>query len=91
MPADRRTRTVPASRSASRQRSGQHVPERLLRGPLGLPRWTGRMLRVEIEGWVDPDLTARDADVLGRQVAAAVARRLPEAGSLTWTSRAAPG
>jgi hypothetical protein len=46
---------------------------------------------VEIEGWVDPDLTARDADVLGRQVAAAVARRLPEAGSLTWTSRAAPG
>jgi len=34
-------------------------------------RWTGRTLRVEIEGWVDPDLPAREADALGRQVAAA--------------------
>src|SRR5258708_36425797 len=32
-------------------------------------RWTGRTLRVEIEGWVDPDLTARAADDLGRLVA----------------------
>jgi hypothetical protein len=24
-------------------------------------RWTGRTLRVEIEGWVDPGITARDA------------------------------
>jgi divalent metal cation (Fe/Co/Zn/Cd) transporter len=53
-------------------------------------RWTGRTLRVEIEGWVDPDLPARDADALGRQVAAALARQLPEAGSLTWASRAGP-
>jgi len=53
-------------------------------------RWTGRTLRVEIEGWVDPDLPARDADAIGRQVAATVARQLPQAGSLTWTSRAAP-
>jgi cation diffusion facilitator family transporter len=53
-------------------------------------RWTGRTLRVEIEGWVDPDLTARDSDALGRRVADAVAGQLPEAGSLTWTSRAAP-
>ena len=29
-------------------------------------RWTGRTLRVEIEGWVDPDLPVRDADALGR-------------------------
>ena len=28
-------------------------------------RWTGRTLRVEIEGWVDPGLPARDADALG--------------------------
>jgi divalent metal cation (Fe/Co/Zn/Cd) transporter len=28
-------------------------------------RWTGRTLRVEIEGWVDPDLSARDARCLG--------------------------
>ena len=53
-------------------------------------RWTGRTLRVEIEGWVDPDLTARDADELGRLVASELSRQLPEAGSLTWTTRAAP-
>ena len=32
-------------------------------------RWTGRTLRVEIEGWVDPALTVSDADALGQQVA----------------------
>ena len=53
-------------------------------------RWTGRTLRIEIEGWVDPDLTAREADSLGRQVADAVAEQLPSAGSLTWATRAAP-
>jgi cation diffusion facilitator family transporter len=53
-------------------------------------RWTGRTLRVEIEGWVDPDLRAKDSDALGRQVADAISRQLPEAGSLTWTTRAAP-
>ena len=53
-------------------------------------RWTGRTLRVEIEGWVDPDLPARDADTLGRQVVDTIARQLPEAGDFTWTSRAAP-
>jgi divalent metal cation (Fe/Co/Zn/Cd) transporter len=53
-------------------------------------RWTGRTLRVEIEGWVDPAMTARQADELGRKVADAVAAQLPEAGSLTWTTRAAP-
>jgi cation diffusion facilitator family transporter len=53
-------------------------------------RWTGRTLRVEIEGWVDPAMTARDADALGREVAGAVARQLPQTGSFTWTSRAAP-
>jgi cation diffusion facilitator family transporter len=53
-------------------------------------RWTGRTLRVEIEGWVDPDSSARDADALGRQVAVALSEQLAEAGSFTWTSRAAP-
>jgi cation diffusion facilitator family transporter len=52
-------------------------------------RWTGRTLRIEIEGWVDPELTTRDADALGRLVADQVSRRLPEAGSLTWAARAA--
>jgi divalent metal cation (Fe/Co/Zn/Cd) transporter len=53
-------------------------------------RWTGRTLRVEIEGWVDPDLPTRDADAIGRQVATAVAQQLPQVGSLTWASRAGP-
>jgi cation diffusion facilitator family transporter len=51
-------------------------------------RWTGRTLRVEIEGWVDPELPAKDADAIGRQVAANISRQLPEAGSFTWTTRA---
>jgi cation diffusion facilitator family transporter len=53
-------------------------------------RWTGRTLRVEVEGWVDPGLPARDADALGRLVADEISRQLPEAGSFTWTTRAAP-
>jgi len=53
-------------------------------------RWTGRTLRVEIEGWVDPDLTARAADALGARVADAISQQLPRAGSLTWVARAAP-
>jgi cation diffusion facilitator family transporter len=53
-------------------------------------RWTGRTLRLEIEGWVAPELTAREADAIGRLVASEVSRQLPEASSLTWTARAAP-
>jgi len=53
-------------------------------------RWTGRILRVEIEGWVDPALPVAAADQIGRHVAAALARELPTAGSFTWISRAAP-
>ena len=53
-------------------------------------RWTGRTLRVEIEGWVDPDLTVSSADALGQRVALAVASELPDVGSFTWTARAAP-
>jgi divalent metal cation (Fe/Co/Zn/Cd) transporter len=53
-------------------------------------RWTGRTLRVEIEGWVDPDLPVKDADALGRRIADQLARHLPQAGSFNWTTRAAP-
>src|SRR6478609_7953560 len=42
-------------------------------------RRTGQTLRIEIEGWVDPDMPIRDADKLGRQVATALAREDPEA------------
>jgi cation diffusion facilitator family transporter len=53
-------------------------------------RWTGRILRVEVEAWVDPGLTAREADALGRQAAGAVAGQVPDMGSFTWSTRAAP-
>jgi cation diffusion facilitator family transporter len=53
-------------------------------------RWTGRTLRVEIEGWVRPELTVSEADTLGQQVAQAIAAGLPDAGSLSWTARAVP-
>jgi divalent metal cation (Fe/Co/Zn/Cd) transporter len=53
-------------------------------------RWTGRTLRVEIEGWVDPDVPAKEADAMGRLVASKLSHELPEARSLTWTTRAAP-
>jgi cation diffusion facilitator family transporter len=52
-------------------------------------RWTGRTLRVEIEGWVNPELTTREADNLGRIVAGAVEEATPGIGSFTWTARAA--
>ncbi len=53
-------------------------------------RWTGRVLRVEVEAWVDPDLMARDADALGRRAASAVYRQVPDVGSFSWSTRAAP-
>jgi cation diffusion facilitator family transporter len=53
-------------------------------------RWTGRTLRVEIEGWVDPGLAVIEADELGQQVAVQVARQVPDMRSFTWTTRAAP-
>jgi hypothetical protein len=53
-------------------------------------RWTGRTLRIEVEGWVEPDLPVKAADAIGRLIATAISQQLPEAGSLTWTARAAP-
>jgi len=53
-------------------------------------RWTGRILRVEVEAWVDPGLSVRDADAVGRRAAEAVAARVPDMGSFSWSTRAAP-
>ena len=50
-------------------------------------RWTGRTLRVEVEGWVDADSTVADADRTGQLVAERVAARLPEVRSFSWTAR----
>ena len=53
-------------------------------------RWTGRTLRIEVEGWIHPELTTSAADAIGLRVADQVSRQLPEAASLTWAARAAP-
>lgn len=50
-------------------------------------RWTGRTLRVEVEGWVNADITVTAADNLGRIVSERVSQELPEMRSFTWTAR----
>jgi cation diffusion facilitator family transporter len=50
-------------------------------------RWTGRTLRVEIEGWVDAALSVANADAIGRDVAQHVSTRLPDIRSITWAAR----
>ena len=52
-------------------------------------RWTGRTLRLELEGWVDGGVSVADADRLGQAVAQAVGHALPEVRSLTWSARGA--
>ena len=51
-------------------------------------RWTGRTLRMELEGWVDGSVSVAEADRLGQAVAQAVGRAVPEVRSLTWSARA---
>jgi cation diffusion facilitator family transporter len=51
-------------------------------------RWTGRTLRVEVEGFLDPETPVAAADRIGRGVAAALAPQIPEMHSFTWTARA---
>ncbi|CAM3043245.1 cation diffusion facilitator family transporter [Mycobacterium intermedium] len=53
-------------------------------------RWTGRTLRVEVEGWVASDTTVADAERIGRLVADQLCERLPEMRSFTWAARAVP-
>ena len=52
-------------------------------------RWTGRTLRVEVEGFLDPATPLAVADRIGRSVASALAPQIPEMRSFTWTARAA--
>ena len=52
-------------------------------------RWTGRTLRVEVEGFLDPDTALGAADQLGRDVAFALASHIPQMHSFTWTALAA--
>jgi len=50
-------------------------------------RWTGRTLRVEVEGWIEASTTVADADRIGRVVADRLGAELPEMRSFTWTAR----
>ena len=50
-------------------------------------RWTGRTLRVEVEGWLDTDLTIGDADHVGHLVAEQLAQALPGMRTFTWIAR----
>jgi cation diffusion facilitator family transporter len=52
-------------------------------------RWTGRTLRVELEGWVDGRMSVAEADRIGQAVASAVGSAVPEVRSLTWSARGA--
>jgi divalent metal cation (Fe/Co/Zn/Cd) transporter len=52
-------------------------------------RWTGRTLRVEVEGFLNPDTPLAAADRIGRKVADALAPQIPEMRSVTWTARSA--
>lgn len=53
-------------------------------------RWTGRTLRIDIEGWVTANLSVGAADTLGGQVVDAVHAAIPEARAVTFTPRAMP-
>ena len=53
-------------------------------------RWTGRTLRITIEGWVDPHLAVRDADHLGQHAAEAVHAAVGEARVITFIPQAMP-
>jgi divalent metal cation (Fe/Co/Zn/Cd) transporter len=52
-------------------------------------RWTGRTLRVEVEGFLNPDTPLAESDQIGRSVAAALTPRIPDMHNFTWTARAA--
>lgn len=51
-------------------------------------RTTGRILRIDVEGWVDPATTVQEADRIGQQVADSVAAAVPDIRAFTWTTRA---
>jgi divalent metal cation (Fe/Co/Zn/Cd) transporter len=51
-------------------------------------RWTGRTLRVEVEGFLDPDTTVAKAEQIGANVASALEPEIPEMRSFSWTARA---
>src|SRR6201996_2604533 len=51
-------------------------------------RWTGRTLRVEVEGFLDSETSLATADQVGRSVASLLTSRIPDMQSFTWSARA---
>ena len=51
-------------------------------------RWTGRTLRVEVEGFLDSETSPASADQIGRSVASLLTSRIPDMHSFTWSARA---
>lgn len=51
-------------------------------------RWTGRSLILDVTGSLDPSLTIRDADEIGRAVRAEVFDAVEEARTVTWVAQA---
>jgi len=50
-------------------------------------RWTGRTLRLEVEGWVASQTTVAEADRIGQAIADELSTQLPDMRSFTWTAR----
>jgi hypothetical protein len=50
-------------------------------------RWTGRTLRIEVEAFLNPDITIAEADQIGDHVGAALTPQIPDMRSFTWTAR----
>jgi cation diffusion facilitator family transporter len=70
---------------ATAERAAADVPG--VRHAHARARWTGRILRVEIEGWVDGQTTVTEADRLGQTVADRLATEIPDMRNFTWTAR----
>jgi cation diffusion facilitator family transporter len=52
-------------------------------------RWSGRTLRVEVEGWLDGATTVTESDAIGQAVADALMAAIPDLRSFTWSARPA--
>ena len=50
-------------------------------------RWTGRTLRLEVEGWVASQTTVSEADRIGQAIADELSTQLPDMRSFSWTAR----
>jgi len=52
------------------------------------PRWMGRSLLIEVEGFVTPDTTVRQGEQIGKTVEAAVTSAVPQSRAVLWYPRA---